>query len=205
MADQFQYIKLPDGSYGKFAANASDETIRGAIDRDFPTAYHPTGGAVPGGNAEVPAGLQGAPAPEYKPFFSSDEARDEGSGLLKAGAAGVFAPIAHAVSHIPGAYNDAQRQGVKDLDEYVKPANKGETFGKVAGTAIGALPALYAGGEFLGGVADEVAPAASDALAPLGRVAGSASKAAKLAGLGLGSTAIDAAGHALWDKLKGAF
>jgi hypothetical protein len=39
MPDQFQYIKLPDGSYGKFAANASDEQIRAAIQKDFPNAF----------------------------------------------------------------------------------------------------------------------------------------------------------------------
>jgi hypothetical protein len=37
--DQFQYIKLPDGSYGKFAANASDDDIKGAISKDFPDAF----------------------------------------------------------------------------------------------------------------------------------------------------------------------
>jgi hypothetical protein len=37
--DQFQYIKLPDGSYGKFAANAGDDVIRGAIQKDFPDAF----------------------------------------------------------------------------------------------------------------------------------------------------------------------
>ena len=36
----FQYIKMPDGSYGKFAANADDATIRGAIQKDFPDAYN---------------------------------------------------------------------------------------------------------------------------------------------------------------------
>lgn len=39
MPDDFQYIRLPDGSYGKFASNASDDVIRGAIAKDFPTAF----------------------------------------------------------------------------------------------------------------------------------------------------------------------
>lgn len=37
--DQFQYVKLPDGSYGKFAANASDDVIKQAIAKDFPSAF----------------------------------------------------------------------------------------------------------------------------------------------------------------------
>lgn len=40
--DQFQYIKLPDGSYGKFASDASDDVIKGAIQKDFPDAFTPT-------------------------------------------------------------------------------------------------------------------------------------------------------------------
>jgi len=40
--DQFQYIKLPDGSYGKFRSDASDEQIKGAISKDFPTAFKPS-------------------------------------------------------------------------------------------------------------------------------------------------------------------
>lgn len=37
--DQFQYVKLPDGSYGKFLAGASDDDIRSAISKDFPSAF----------------------------------------------------------------------------------------------------------------------------------------------------------------------
>jgi len=37
--DNFQYIKLPDGSYGKFAADASDDVIKAAISKDFPGAF----------------------------------------------------------------------------------------------------------------------------------------------------------------------
>jgi hypothetical protein len=35
----FQYVKLPDGSYGKFPADASDSEIRAAIEEKFPGAY----------------------------------------------------------------------------------------------------------------------------------------------------------------------
>src|SRR5882724_579616 len=39
--DQFQYVKMPDGSYGKFRADASDDVIRSTILKDFPDAYGP--------------------------------------------------------------------------------------------------------------------------------------------------------------------
>lgn len=39
MPDDFQYVKLPDGSYGKFRSDATDETIRSAISKDFPDAF----------------------------------------------------------------------------------------------------------------------------------------------------------------------
>lgn len=35
----YQYVKLPDGSYGKFASNATDDVIKGAISKDFPDAF----------------------------------------------------------------------------------------------------------------------------------------------------------------------
>lgn len=56
MADQFQYVKLPDGTYGKFAADASPEDMRAAVEKQFPTAYAPapTSGPVPGGDTGDP-------------------------------------------------------------------------------------------------------------------------------------------------------
>jgi hypothetical protein len=41
MSDQFQYIKLPDGSYGKFRADASDDQIRTVLMKNFPEAMRP--------------------------------------------------------------------------------------------------------------------------------------------------------------------
>ena len=37
--EQFQYVRMPDGSYGKFRADATDTDISKAIARDFPEAY----------------------------------------------------------------------------------------------------------------------------------------------------------------------
>src|SRR5215469_13479610 len=45
MPDQFQYVRLPDGSYGKFAANATDAQIRAQIAKNFtsiPAKTQPT-------------------------------------------------------------------------------------------------------------------------------------------------------------------
>jgi hypothetical protein len=39
MADQFQYIKLPDGSYGKFPTSASDDQIRTVLASQFPKDF----------------------------------------------------------------------------------------------------------------------------------------------------------------------
>jgi len=41
MAEEFQYIKLPDGSYGKFQSSATDAQIRAAVQKDFPDAFSP--------------------------------------------------------------------------------------------------------------------------------------------------------------------
>ena len=54
---QFQYVKLPDGSYGKFASNATDDVIRSQISKDFPNAYgsqfnSPSAAVAAGANPE---------------------------------------------------------------------------------------------------------------------------------------------------------
>lgn len=36
---QVQYVRLPDGSYGKFRADATDEQIRAIIEMDFPNGF----------------------------------------------------------------------------------------------------------------------------------------------------------------------
>jgi hypothetical protein len=35
----FQYVKLPDGSFGKFRSDASDDVIKQAIEKDFPGTF----------------------------------------------------------------------------------------------------------------------------------------------------------------------
>lgn len=55
-----QYIRLPDGSYGKFAANASDDTIKGAIQKDFPDAFKDNRGLYEKARDNFNAATQGA-------------------------------------------------------------------------------------------------------------------------------------------------
>lgn len=55
MPDDFQYIKLPDGSYGKFAASVSDDVIRSAVSKDFPDAFKPKPPIAP---TPLPGALQ---------------------------------------------------------------------------------------------------------------------------------------------------
>lgn len=47
MPQQYQYVKLPDGSYGRFRANQTDQEIRSLISRDFPQAYAGAAGQQP--------------------------------------------------------------------------------------------------------------------------------------------------------------
>ena len=61
---QFQYVKLPDGRYGKFAANATDAQIHAAVAKDFPNAYKSTQPPAAAPAAAAPAAA--APAEEFK-------------------------------------------------------------------------------------------------------------------------------------------
>ena len=70
MADeqQFQYIKLPDGSYGKFNAKANDTVIRSAIQKDFPNAFKTFGS----GPSPIMGGTVG-PRPSQGPLIDTIE------------------------------------------------------------------------------------------------------------------------------------
>ena len=70
MPDQFQYVKLPDGSYGKFAANATDAQIRAQVAKNFPNAYKTTQPATTKPTAEETFKLMSEKAPENARFPS---------------------------------------------------------------------------------------------------------------------------------------
>ncbi len=59
MPDTYQYVKLPDGTYGKFSASATDTQIRAQIAKDFPSAYKQPESAWEhfAGRAGIPAHL----------------------------------------------------------------------------------------------------------------------------------------------------
>lgn len=194
----FQYIKLPDGSYGKFSADASDETIRGAVEKDFPEAFAPKLAAP-----AAPGALAGPKDPEFKPFLSGDEARDELSGLGKS-ITPIVAGAGSLLGKVPGIGKGIiDPQKVHDLEEYSKPANKGEQFGKISGSIAQALPAVATGGEFAGGLYDELAPALGPAVSAAGGALGkmAVKGAGKLATGALLGTGYEAR-HQIGDLLR---
>jgi hypothetical protein len=75
-ADQFQYIKLPDGSYGKFDANASDAFIKAQVLKDFPNASFQPPAPPP---QATPAGeLAAGPGPIERGLSAAGESASKG-------------------------------------------------------------------------------------------------------------------------------
>src|SRR5438105_3675780 len=46
MPEAFKYVKLPDGKYAKFRADASPEQMKTQVQKDFPQAFTPDLGAT---------------------------------------------------------------------------------------------------------------------------------------------------------------
>jgi hypothetical protein len=89
----FQYIKLPDGSYGKFRSDADDATIKAAISKDFPDAY----------KSEHPSAIN-SPAPtmgDKIKQFAGDTAKGLGIGAFK-GAGNTVSGVSDLIHAIPG-------------------------------------------------------------------------------------------------------
>src|SRR5437867_7080566 len=59
MPEAFKYVKLPDGKYAKFRADASPEQMKMQVQKDFPQAFTPDRGATHQGtiSATPPIGL----------------------------------------------------------------------------------------------------------------------------------------------------
>lgn len=171
-------LEFPDGT----SPDVVHATVQKVVMRH--NAPKPLSGA----ETPVPAGLAGPKDPEYKPFFSGDEARDELSGLGKSVTPAV-AIAGKLLGKVPGIGQGViDPQKVHDLEEYSKPANKGETFGKVAGTGLGAIgaiaagaPALTAAGDFGGGLVSGAAEELSH-YPVLGNIASHALPVAKTVG-----------------------
>lgn len=117
--DQFQYVKLPDGSYGKFAANATDDQIRTQITKDFPDAY----------KEEDPFRVQGATDPNAIPMRTTmRRSPSYPARVLDAGITGQF-PYVHPI--------DAYAAAVSPLEEIKATLpGTGVSFGEAAKRSI---------------------------------------------------------------------
>lgn len=73
MPDDFQYVKMPDGSYGKFNSGVSDDVIRSAVMKDFPNAY----------KASVPTESQAISTPPTAPMPQKPAALRQSNTILK--------------------------------------------------------------------------------------------------------------------------
>lgn len=171
--DQFQYVKMPDGSYGKFAANASDELIHSAIQQSFPDAFKPADtrngfqqsiDSAVNTPSEGPRALdsfgRGAAQAMLSPIAHPIEA---GKGLVKAlqpdpGVAGlaegaIGGPAGPLMAHtIKGLYDDYRQNGLP------------HALGNVAGGLMG--------GEASGGLLRGGLGAAADAASNVGERVG---------------------------------
>jgi hypothetical protein len=152
--EQYQQSEAP---WSKYAG--AQKPLRGAV-----------GDATSNG---VPQALQGAPDPEYKPFLSGSNLKDIGTGVLKAGTqAGTLAEKGwNALPGLSGLKVDPQT--IQDQENYATANNKGQLFGKVLGTAGGALgaiatgaPAITAAGDFGAGALSGGAAEAAEQLSP---------------------------------------
>jgi hypothetical protein len=144
--DQYQYIKLPDGSYGKFAANASDADIRAAVQKDFPSSF-----------------------PAAEPTFT-DRLMSTGKDLLKGAGEGALSTISSAdefaqkhlpaffttpIGQKPSAENSARAtayakdlatpvnttqkigKGIEQAAEFLAPTGLEEGAAQLGGAALG--------------------------------------------------------------------
>lgn len=132
MPDDFQYVKLPDGSYGKFAANATDDVIRTAVSKDFPDAFTaPPSKTYPkawGGNESLPEKLAKL-TPEQSQRFDEGTSMAIPEALMSAGAMGPLGAI--------------RRQGVwgaaKSLGKTLLRGAAGSYAGKEVGGPLGSV------------------------------------------------------------------
>lgn len=124
MADEFQYVKLPDGSYGKFRSDASDAFIRASVIRDFPNAF----------NSPNPltktTGISAAPKPQGAAQSVEDSAQrilndlrygtatsGVGSVLKKMGAPGTRSGVSEETGEFMGSVPLGVTRAVKGLSE----------------------------------------------------------------------------------------
>lgn len=144
--DQYQYVKLPSGEYGKFAANASDDDIRARIQKDFPDAFktQQPSAPEPGFLQSVGQGLKNFGHMVTHPVEAAESMGEQqvAGGRTPYGAP-IFSPTGNRVideqneSTIQSARNDMAQQG-KEMAAHPS-ASAGEFIGQ-------SLPLLALGG-----------------------------------------------------------
>lgn len=175
MPDDFQYVKMPDGSYGKFNAGVSDDVIRQTIIKNFPDAYKSDQLTQQTQSAAKAAGVSTAPAPqplatqmraEGQKYESSlgPQARIEQVGTpeekarLESGlemrvpeslmSFGALGPIGGISRQGLGAYlNSVGRPLLKSAAGAIAGSGAGYALGKIGG------PEMAQRGEEIGGIA----------------------------------------------------
>lgn len=171
-AGQFQYVKLPDGSYGKFAADATDEQIRGQVQKDFPTAFAP-----PDNRNSV------------QKSFDANTATNPNEPLLQTGlksvASGIGQPFVHPLQTGKALLESLGHMSPYDPQNPVALMGSGVT-NDYQGAGGGAHGAAYAGVKLAGNLLGQTALGdAGGAAAGAGsRVLATAGDAAERAGYG---------------------
>jgi hypothetical protein len=189
MADQFQYVKMPDGSYGKFAADATPESMRAAVQQHFPDAYKPAAPAQPA-KSWNDAASDSIADPSMTP-----DARNTWQGQLERFGQGTAEAITNPFLHpiktagslleqtppgmlfdaVTGRKNAGQQMGQSLVDN---PAN---TLGQLAGGAI--LGHVAGGAMQVPGALDEFRTPDTDVQAMKGlRVPAGSNKANRILG-----------------------
>lgn len=145
MADQFQYVKMPDGSYGKFDSGASDDVIRQAVQKDFPDAYKPATPPAPQPSLwdrikGIPQAYEDNMAPVNQALAPRASDGTVGTGarnVLGSAASTLLSPILHPVDTLEGALKSATPLG--QVYDQAKAA-KGLLSGDVKQNAANMVP-----------------------------------------------------------------
>ena len=152
MADQFQYVKLPDGSYGKFRADATDDDIQGQIAKDFPDAVgRNMRPSVP--SPIPPKGTLPAPARSGLTSGENEGPFSQALTAMETKLANVPSSMAQALRTFPIDPVRAMQQDKTPFSAKLKKINpidtsEGSTAMNIGGTAANLLPfAVDLGGE----------------------------------------------------------
>ena len=160
----FQYVKLPDGSYGKFAGNAPDEQISAQIAKDFPgviAAQSGTHSAAPQTFDEKYVAPQMAPPNEGLGHHIMRGASNFGGGVIGAVTAPFedpFKTLAGIGGLITGPFEEMAKPGSSEYSDMARSLKEHPEEGIESG--LGNL----AGGAIIGGMADEAGNALPSAV-----------------------------------------